>query len=304
VNQFTLHYLEKEPKRVDVFLSTFLPYSRSFIQKLFKQKLIKVNGNLVKPAFSLNQGDKIEVLPFKIQKLDAPPRPLPLDIIYQDKDIAVINKPPGMVVHPACGHIEDTMVNALKFYLSDLSYIGGVERPGILHRLDKDTSGIIVVAKNDSSHLFLSEQFRLRNVEKVYIAIVEGVANFKEKTVNVPIGRHSFQRTKMDTKLGGKPAITEFKLLRQFRRFALLRAKPRTGRTHQIRVHLKYLGFPVVGDSLYGKKENTIGLERLALHSYKISFAHPGTKKWVSFTAKLPVDLKNALKELLINETV
>jgi len=210
---------------------------------------------------------------------------IPLDIIYEDKDILVINKPRGLTVHPGAGNRSGTLVNALLHHCRDLSGIGGVERPGIVHRLDKDTSGILLVAKNDKAHQVLSAQFKDRTIQKTYLAIVKGNPKKDEGTIAEPIGRHPVNRKKMAVSHKGREAVTHYKVLKRFKEYSLVELKPKTGRTHQLRVHLAHIGHSILGDPVYGKGNAQL------LHAYKIKFTHPRTEKELEFEAKLPDDM-------------
>ncbi len=290
--------------RIDVYIARELKdFSRTFIQRLIKDKKITVNGKYpsVKTKIKLNDKIKISIPPPK--KLEVKAEKIPLKILYEDKDIIVIDKPADMVVHPAAGNYSGTLVNALIFHCRDLSGIGGVLRPGIVHRLDKDTSGVMVAAKTDKAHLSLSRQFLEHKVEKKYITLVYGKCRTKQGKINVPLGRSRKDRKKMAATLReSRQAITFFKVLEEFDGFSLLEITPRTGRTHQIRVHMAYIGHPVVGDKIYtsGRKKDNIGIKRQMLHAQSIKFKHPTLKKSVKFKAPLAVDMKKVLERLRI----
>lgn len=287
-------------KRIDKLISeVYKDISRVMIQKLIIEENLKVNDNKVKASYKVNVGDIIEFNIDELEELDIKAQDIPLDVIYEDNDIIVINKKKGMVVHPGNGRTEDTLVNALMGRCKDsLSGIGGKIRPGIVHRLDKDTSGIIIVAKNDKSHINLSEQIKNRKVNKYYIALVRGNVIENNATINMPIARSTKDRKKMAVNEKGKEAITHFKVLKRYNGYTLLEIKIDTGRTHQIRVHLSEIGYPVVGDEVYSNGKNKFGVKGQCLHAKRIEFIHPVTNKKMVLEAELPVYFKNILKEL------
>ena len=277
--------------------------SRSMIQKLLEESKITVNGNVVKASYKVQVGDRIqiEIEPPKEVKLEA--QDIPIDIIYEDDDIIVVNKPKGLVVHPANGNLDGTLVNAIMAICKDsLSGIGGELRPGIVHRLDKDTSGLLIVAKNDKAHINMSEQIKDRKVKKTYIALVRGTITENEATINMPIGRSTKDRKKMAITKSGKEAITHFKVLNRYTtskaNYTLLQVKIDTGRTHQIRVHMAEIGHPVVGDMVYSNGKNEFGVVGQCLHAKKLEFCHPITGKEMSFEAPLPEYFTNILNIL------
>ncbi len=273
-------------------------FSRSSVQKLISEGMLTVNGASCKTNYKVKQGDLVEVVLPEPEEPDAQPENIPLDIVYEDSDIIVINKPRGMVVHPAAGNYTGTLVNALLYHCKDLSDINGVRRPGIVHRIDKDTTGLLAVAKNNNSHLYLAEQLKDHSMSRVYFALVEGNISENSGTVNAPIGRHDTDRKKMAVNLkNGKSAVTHFEVLERFGGCTLVKCKLETGRTHQIRVHMAYIGHPVVGDPVYGIK-NTRGLAGQALHAGRLTLKHPGTEELVSFEAPLPEDFKLLLEKL------
>ena len=274
--------------------------SRSMIQKLLEENKIIVNGNVVKASYKVQVGDRIqiEIEPPKEVKLEA--QDIPIDIIYEDDDIIVVNKPKGLVVHPANGNLDGTLVNAIMAICKDsLSGIGGELRPGIVHRLDKDTSGLLIVAKNDKAHINMSEQIKDRKVKKTYIALVRGTITEYEATINMPIGRSTKDRKKMAITKSGKEAITHFKVLNRYTTskasYTLLEIKIDTGRTHQIRVHMAEIGHPVVGDMVYSNGKNEFGVVGQCLHAKKLEFCHPITGKEMSFEAPLPEYFENII---------
>jgi len=310
---FSLRVTAKDQgKRLDQFLSqTDLALSRSQAKNLIEEKLILLNQNPAKPSVHLKQGDFISGSLPKPKPLSLKPEPTALNILYEDPFIIVLDKPAGMVVHPAAGNPSGTLVNALLSHCQDLSGINGVLRPGIVHRLDKDTSGVIVVAKNDEAYHHLIKQFKDRTVEKVYLAIAYGKFNQAEGLIDAAIGRHPKERKRMSTRTKkGRTAITRWKRVESLDRFSLLKIYPQTGRTHQIRVHLSSMGHPLLGDPLYGRKgrpgsiqdpvlkECVRRMSRHALHAYQLAFDHPQTGKRVQFEAPLPQDMQEALEWL------
>ena len=292
-------FLIKETRvnsRLDVFLTDKLQdFSRSYIKKLIDGSLVTVNGACAKTNYKLKLGDSVEVeVPAPIP-LEVQAEPIPIQAVFEDESILVIDKPAGMVVHPAPGNYTGTLVNAILNHCSDLSGIGGVERPGIVHRLDKDTSGLIVVAKNDKALQSLSKQFKDRVVRKQYLALARGVLKKSSGTINAPISRHKINRKKMAVNIeSGREAITNYEIVEQFKLFAFLRLFPKTGRTHQIRVHLSHIGNPILCDKLYnGTSSNPLlkVLTRQALHAYKLEFQHPCSGRTVEFESPLPHDI-------------
>ncbi|MEI7905026.1 MAG: RluA family pseudouridine synthase [Candidatus Firestonebacteria bacterium] len=282
--------------RLDVFLACQLEESRAGVQKLIKHGLVKVNGEPVKASMKLKAGSKITVeLPIP-PKIDALPEDLPLDIIYDDEELAIINKAPGMVVHPACGNWTGTLVNALLFHKRPEADPDNL-RPGIVHRLDKDTSGVMVVAWTKKAHASLSNQFKARTVKKMYYALATGYFKNKEGTINLPIGRSLKDRKKMTVNAPkGREAVTIYKVIKDYKDGALVEVTLKTGRTHQIRVHLAHIHHPVMGDSVYGKPDKR--MPRQALHCGLLGFKHPGTGKYVEFKAEIPADMKAAMETL------
>ena len=288
--------LNAEGQRIDLYLSEqFEDRSRSYIQKIMKEGYVKVNQKPVKSNYRLSFGDSVEVTLPEAKEPDIVPENIPLDILYEDQDIIMINKPKQMVVHPAPGHYSGTLVNALMYHCGDeLSGINGCMRPGIVHRIDMDTTGSLVVCKNDKAHQSLSEQLKVHSIRRIYVAIVHGNIKEDSGTVNAPIGRHPTDRKKMSTHCkNGRDAVTHYKVVEEKNGHSLVSLILETGRTHQIRVHMQYLGFPLVGDYLYNPDMEYI--HRQALHSWKLSFIHPITKEPMEFTAELPDDMKKIL---------
>lgn len=291
---------EEDNERLDYHLATHLNHiSRTYIQKLIKEGLVLVNGKLEKPKYLVQESDHITInIPIPV-KLEVIPENIPLSIIYEDEDIAIINKQQGMVVHPAPGNYSGTLVNALLYQIKNLSSINGIIRPGIIHRLDKDTSGIIMVAKNDESHKFLSEQLKNRNVKREYIAIVHGVIKNKEGIINAPIGRDPRDRKKMTViNTNSKEAITHYKVIEEFQNLSFIKAKLETGRTHQIRVHMAYINHPIVGDATYSRNTNKFNINKQLLHAIKLGFIHPRTKEYMEFETDVPENFNELLKTL------
>ncbi|NLY75083.1 MAG: RluA family pseudouridine synthase [Firmicutes bacterium] len=281
--------------RLDLFLTrTGLWPSRSFVQKIIADGGATIDRKVLKASYRLEEGDRITVSWEEPKPLAAEPEAIPLDILYEDADLIVVNKPRGMVVHPAAGNYRGTLVNALLDHCRDLSGIGGVIRPGIVHRLDKDTSGILVAAKNDYAHLHLAAQLKARTMKRVYQALVHG--NPPESgRVEAPIGRDPVARKKMAVVANGKPAATNYRVVEYFPKFALLEARLESGRTHQIRVHLSHLGYPVVGDPLYGRKREIVPISGQALHAGTLGFIHPRSSEYLEFSKPVPDEMQNAI---------
>ncbi|MCW5851195.1 MAG: RluA family pseudouridine synthase [Anaerolineae bacterium] len=287
-------------ERLDKYLAEALPdLSRAMLQKLIKDGAVLVGGKPAKPSYRVEGGDTVIVRVPPPAPLEAPPAPhIPLDILYQDTDLLVLNKPAGLVVHPAHGHSDDTLVNALLAHVPDLAGIGGVLRPGIVHRLDKDTSGLLLVAKHDQAQQALQDQFRSRAVDKVYLALVEGHLTPPRGRIDAPIGRDPRERQRMAIVPTGRPAQTEYRVLETLAETTLVEAHLLTGRTHQIRVHLASLGYPIVGDRVYGHRKQHLALGRQFLHAWRLAFTLPSTGERIQFTAPLPVDLRQVLEGL------
>lgn len=288
--------------RADVFLSENLEgYTRSAVKKLFEKGLVTLNGKAVKASQSVGGGDVIKVSLPEAVEYSAKPENIPLDIVYEDDDIAVVNKPQGMTVHMGNGNVDGTLVNALLYRLDSLSGINGVIRPGIVHRIDKDTSGLLVVAKNDAAHLSLSKQIEEKTCKRTYLALLEGAVKTDSGTVTTYIGRDPSDRIKMAvTEPGkGKLAVTDYTVLTRYKEgFTLCRFDLRTGRTHQIRVHARHIGHPVVGDPVYGVKKQKFKLDGQLLHAWRLKLVHPKTGEEMSFEAPLPDYFEKILKKL------
>ncbi len=289
---------EEVGKRLDVFLmEKCTDFSRSRIQGLIKQGRVKISGKKVKANYRVKDGDKILMEVPPPEDINIKPEDIPLDILYEDVDIIIINKPVGIVVHPAAGHYSGTLVNALLFHCKDLSGIGGKLRPGIVHRLDKDTSGILVAAKNDIAHLSLSGQLKERTIKREYYALVHGRISENYGTIDAPIGRHPRERKKMAVTEGKvRKAVTHFEVLERFSKHAFLKLILETGRTHQIRVHLSYIGHPVLGDNVYGPRKNKLDISHQALHAGVLGFIHPRKGEYMEFSAPL----SESFKEIII----
>jgi len=288
---------EGSGERLDKLLVSQCPeaVSRTFVKMLIDSGLVTVSGIVAKANRKMKEGERVEVAGFEKPPQELRSEDIPLDIVYEDEHLIVINKPSGMVVHPGAGNHSGTLVNALLHHCAGLSAIGGPLRPGIVHRLDKGTSGLVVVAKNDRTHGALARQFKKRKVKKVYIGFVKGVVELNHGTIDAPIARSRFDRKKMGVQfVESKPAVTRYEVVKRFKDFTVLKMHPDTGRTHQIRVHLSYIGHPILGDDTYGKTDHDI--RRIALHAKTIGFIHPITKQPVEFDSELPDDLKEFLK--------
>lgn len=283
--------------RIDKVLAhQFNQFSRSHLQKWIEDGNVRVNGQPVKPKYKLAVGDQVVIEPEAPQKVDLTPEKIPLDIVYEDDDVIVVNKPQGMVVHPAPGHPNHTLVNAL-LYHSPLSTINGEFRPGIVHRIDKDTSGLLMVAKNDLAHRSLAAQLKAKTNQREYVALVHGVIKQDAGTINAPIGRSKKDRKKQAVVSDGRHAVTHFKVLHRFLHYTLVSCRLETGRTHQIRVHMKSIGHPLAGDPLYGPRKTLPGRGQY-LHARLLGFKHPRTGKELVFTAPLPEYFQQMLDKL------
>ena len=283
---------EEANNRIDSYLAKKKDgLSRVAVQRLMEEEKILVNGKKMKPSYKIQESDKITVEEEKPKEIELKAQDIPIEIIYEDKDIIVVNKPKGMVVHPANGNPDGTLVNAIMAICKDsLSGIGGEIRPGIVHRIDKDTSGILIIAKNDKAHINLSEQIKNHEVQKTYTAMVRGIVKENEATINMPIGRSTKDRKKMAVTKNGKEAITHFKVIQRFSKHncTLLEVKIETGRTHQIRVHLSQIGYPILGDTVYSNGKNEWGIQGQCLHAKSLKFKHPITGKEMFLEAELP----------------
>lgn len=286
--------------RLDSYITKKLnDLSRANIQRLIEDGNILVNSAKQKISYKVNSGDEIEITIPEPKKIDLKPQDIKVEIVYEDNDIIVVNKPKGLVVHPAVGNPDGTLVNAIMNICKDsLSGIGGEVRPGIVHRLDKDTTGLLIVAKNDKAHINLSEQIKNREVKKIYIALVRGNIPENEATINMPIGRSTKDRKKMAVVKNGKEAVTHFKVIDRFKNYTLLEIKIDTGRTHQIRVHMAEIGYPVVGDMVYSNGKNEFGVEGQMLHAKSLDFKHPITGKNMHLEAELPKYFKDIIDKL------
>ncbi len=291
-------------ERIDRFLthSMEIDLSRSYIQKLIKDKNITVNAKEIKQNYKVKTDDIINIAVPEPKEMRFDPEDIPIDIIYEDDSIAIINKSPGMVVHPGSGNWNKTLVNALLFYLKDLSSIGGVIRPGIVHRLDKDTAGLMVVARNDNAHRFLTDEFSERRVKKEYSAVVLEKLQNDHGIIDKPIGRHPKYRQKMSVVADGREAVTEYRVNKVWSSrigvFTFLNVMPHTGRTHQIRVHLSSMGNPIVGDPIYSKKWAKYKVSFLLLAAVSLEFTHPATKKKVKFDIPMPTHIEDFIQKL------
>lgn len=285
--------------RADVFLAAKLGVSRSNMQKLLEDGRVKRGEKIIKANYKVRAGEMFVVDIPEPEPIEAVPENIPLDIIYEDDDVVVLNKARGMVVHPAPGNYTGTLVNALLYHCSNLSGINSAIRPGIVHRLDKDTSGIMIVAKNDAAHISLSQQIQSKTAVRTYLAVVRGNIKTDSGTIETQIARDKTDRKKMAVvKEGGRDAITDYEVLERFGKYTLVRCKLRTGRTHQIRVHMEYLGYPLVGDPKYSPMKTPFGIKGQALHSNTLEFTHPRTGERMKFEAPLPEDMHKIITRL------
>jgi 23S rRNA pseudouridine1911/1915/1917 synthase len=310
-------------KRIDAYLaSRFTDYSRRVLQKVIDAEAVLVNGRPVKASYRVRTGDRVSIRLPELPDMTPVPEEIPIDVVYEDAALTVVNKPPGMVTHPAKGNWRGTLVNAIQFHYDTLSTLAGENRPGIVHRLDRDTTGLLVVLKDDLAHRRLSLQFELRQVHKEYLALVHGVPQRDSDYIERPIGFHPTVREKMAIRApedGGKDAVTFYQVVERFRDFALVRCQPQTGRTHQIRIHLTHIGHPILADKLYSGRDritlaDVIGPERLrtlppdeagtvlidrqALHAHRLRFTHPLTDQELDLTAPIPADMERTLAAL------
>lgn len=290
-------------QRADVVLAAMLELTRSNMQKLLDEGRAVKGTKVIKSNYKVKLGDEIIVTLPEPQPLDVQPENIPLDIIYEDEDVVVVNKARGMVVHPAAGNYSGTLVNALLYHCKNLSGINGVIRPGIVHRLDKDTSGIMICAKNDAAHVSLSEQIQSKTAQRTYLAVVRGNIKTDSGVIETQIARDKDDRKKMAVvKEGGRNAITEYEVVERFGKYTIVKCKLKTGRTHQIRVHMEYLGYPLVGDPKYSPMKTPFSINGQALHSLTLAFDHPRTGERMEFEAKLPEDLHKIVTRLRLGQ--
>lgn len=295
------YHIESEQAgvRIDKYLSTMLEdSSRSFLQNLIEKELVSVNGKKVKSNYKLKALDEVEISIPEPEKLQVVPQNIPIKIIYEDSDVIVVDKPQGMVVHPAAGNKDETLVNAILYHCDDLSGINGILRPGIVHRIDKDTSGILVIAKNDRAHNALAEQLKNHSMNREYLALVEGRLKTESGTIQTNLGRNPKDRLKYAVVKEGKRAVTHYKVVEYFNAHTLVSCKLETGRTHQIRVHMAYIGHPLVGDPLYGFKKQSFKTNGQLLHARLLGFVHPTKKQYMEFTSPLPEHFTEVLNKL------
>lgn len=290
-------------QRADVGLAALLELTRSNMQKLLEEGRAVRGSKVLKSNYKLRLGDEIDVTLPEPQPLDVQPENIPLDIIYEDEDVVVVNKARGMVVHPAAGNLNGTLVNALLYHCKNLSGINGVIRPGIVHRLDKDTSGIMICAKNDAAHLSLSQQIQAKTAQRTYLTVVRGNIKTDSGVIETLIARDKNDRKKMAVvQEGGRDAVTEYEVLERFGKYTIVRCRLRTGRTHQIRVHMEYLGYPLVGDPKYSPMKTPFSIQGQALHSQTLEFTHPRTGERLSFEAPLPEDMHKIVTRLRLGQ--
>lgn len=290
---------ESVNKRLDVFIANrFQDKSRSYIQKIIEEGNVTVNEQPKKSNYKLRFNDEIVVGIPQVEELIIKGEDIRLNILYEDSDVIVIDKKQGMVVHPAPGNYNGTLVNALLYHCKDLSGINGVARPGIVHRIDKDTSGVLVIAKNDRAHKKLAEQLKDHSMKREYIALVEGLIKKEEGTIDKPIARHPKDRLKMGIIEDGRRAVTHYEVIERFNKYTLIKCVLETGRTHQIRVHMAHIGYPLVGDPVYGFAKQKFNLEGQMLHAKKLGFIHPSTEKYVEFESELPEYFKKVISKL------
>lgn len=287
-------------KRLDAYIATISQeITRTSAQRLIEQGQVLVNGKKQKVSYKVSEGDVITIEEIEPKEIELKAQDIPIEIIYEDEDIIVVNKPKGMVVHPANGNPDGTLVNAIMAICKDsLSGIGGEIRPGIVHRLDKDTSGLLIVAKNDKAHVNMSEQIKNHQVKKTYIALVRGIVKENEATIDMPIGRSNSDRKKMAVTKNGRNAVTHIKVLKRYDKYTLLEVNIETGRTHQIRVHLSHIGYPVIGDYTYSNGKNEFGVVGQCLHAKELEFKHPITNKEMKLEAPLPEYLEKIIQTL------
>lgn len=292
---------EFQGERIDKYLSeACCGLTRSYLQKLLKSQLVEVDGKAVKNSYRVSAGETVELEVPEAVEPEIEAEPIPLDILYEDKDIILINKPKGMVVHPAAGHYSQTLVNGLMYHCrGELSGINGVMRPGIVHRIDMDTTGVLIVCKNDFAHNSIAEQLKVHSITRKYYAIVHGVIGEDKGTVDAPIGRHPVDRKKMSINYkNGKHAVTHYRVLERFKQFTYVECQLETGRTHQIRVHMASLNHPLLGDSVYGPSKCPFKLQGQTLHAGVLGIIHPRTGEYMEFSAPLPEYFENLLEKL------
>lgn len=301
MDNYLFEIQENQQMRLDKYLAEQFPeQTRSYLQKLIKEGQVLVNGKSVKSGYQLSRGDEVSVNIPEPKELDVEPQKMDLDIVYEDEDVILINKPKGMVVHPAPGHTTDTLVNGLLYHCKDnLSGINGVARPGIVHRIDRDTTGILIVCKNDMSHNSIAAQLKEHSINRRYRALVHGNLKEDSGTIEGPIGRHPVDRKKMAiNERNGKPAVTHYTVLERFGNYTLIECKLETGRTHQIRVHMSSIGHPLVGDEVYGPAKCPFKLQGQCLHAMVLGFVHPRTGEYMEFSADLPEYFEELLRKL------
>lgn len=293
---------DTENERLDYFLSQETEYSRTQIHALIQEGNVTVNGIIKKASYRVLEGDNIEYIPPEVKMLDILPEEIPLDVVYEDEDIIAVNKERGMIVHPSGNITSGTLVNALLFYSSSLSDINGVLRPGIVHRLDKDTTGLLLVAKNQRAHVSLQHQFKNRSINKYYYALIHGSFRDNSGVIELPIARSKRDRKKMAVDTLGRPSITKYEEVSNYPGYSFVRVELLTGRTHQIRVHFSHLGHPIVGDPTYSHQKNEFQVGGQLLHSFSIEFDHPRTGERMKLTSDLPDDFKRVIR-ILENKT-
>lgn len=289
--------VKNKDKRIDQYLVKELQISRSKIGKMIEQNLVLLNGVSVKPSTSVNINDQIEIYPLEEEQIRSIPENIPIDIVYEDEDIIVVNKKNGMVVHPAVGNTHNTLVNALLYHAKSLSNINGEFRPGIVHRIDSYTTGLLVVAKNNKAHEALAKQLEEKKTHRKYIALVHGVIPHDTGTIDAPIGRDKNDRKKMAVIADGKPSVTHFRVLERFSKATLIELKLETGRTHQIRVHMNYIGHPIINDPVYGNRK-LLDETGQCLHAKELGLIHPRTLQYMKFDSELPECFTNILNQI------
>lgn len=290
-------------ERLDKYLAANTDYSRVMISKMIDAEYIKVNGKVEKASYKVRENDSIEILDGFKEEVDITPTKMDINIVYEDEHIIIVNKPSGLVVHPGSGNYDNTLVNGLMYYTNSLSDVNGEERPGIVHRIDKDTSGLLMVAKTNEAHQILTEYFKNKEVKREYLALITGVFPHETATIDAPIGRDPKDRKKMTvTADNSKEAVTHLKVIKRYREHTLVSLKLETGRTHQIRVHMKYIGYPVFNDPVYTNKKTTEFGQ--FLHSYKMEFDHPITKEHMSFECPMPTEMQEFINSLEKDQTL